>query len=273
MRNERLDWGELVDLYVDNECDDESRSLVEKKAATDAEIRASVDSALRIRNALRELRAAPPKELNERIISAVRDASVSTISAEPSRGLGSGKALRIRFVLGALATVAASVAVVVAVRATRCEVVVPRGVHNVENVVADKPAIIGETARDDAFIRTPSPAGGLPNSVAKRDSQNAFWTKVTLGGDAKESRKEIREIQSKFVELGVRFSKIGANEFRLENIDARRYKSFLDELEQSNALESSSALKEWLDESGDETQSVRVVFISSETRPEQVVEE
>ena len=76
-----IDWEELVDLYVDGECTSEERLTLEEQAAYNSVICAALDSALRIRKGLQELRVEIPKGFSKRLQQALADAQTTGFKA------------------------------------------------------------------------------------------------------------------------------------------------------------------------------------------------
>ncbi|MGN1065729.1 MAG: hypothetical protein ACI4QC_09965, partial [Thermoguttaceae bacterium] len=83
-----INWEELVDSYVDNECSEEERRAIEAKAASDVRVRESIEWARFISKGLGRLRdVETPAELSGRIQKAIESADLEQI-----RGGSSGDA-------------------------------------------------------------------------------------------------------------------------------------------------------------------------------------
>ena len=75
-----INWEELVDSYVDNECSEEERRAIEAKAASDARVRESIEWARFISKGLGRLRdVETPAELSGRIQKAIESADLEQI--------------------------------------------------------------------------------------------------------------------------------------------------------------------------------------------------
>lgn len=255
-----IDWEELVDLYVDGECTSEERLTLEEQAAYNSVICAALDSALRIRKGLQELRVEIPKGFGKRLQQALADAQTTGASRAPECQERSQSVRRAFLNPRIVATVAALVAVVFGTVAI---------VSNQKGSEADVPQperrIAGEATvkiglEANEYIRIPSSIGTNPESVAKRDSQDAFWAIVTVN-ESQQLKKQSGRFQRLCNKLDVRFTKSGNDcEYLLKEAGTQEWKQIAGELAAMGEVAESDALRSWRSQETSEARDVRVVF-------------
>lgn len=257
-----IDWEELVDLYVDGECTSEERLTLEEQAACNSVICAALDSALRIRKGLQELRVEIPKGFSKRLQQALADAQTTGASRAPERQERSQSVRRAFLNPRIVATVAALVAVVfgtVAIVSNQkgSEADVPQPEQRIAREATQKTGLQEEV---NEYIRIPSPIGTNPESVAKRDSQDAFWTIVTVS-ESQQLKKQSGRFQRLCNKLDVRFTKSGNDcEYLLKEAGTQEWKQIAGELAAMGEVAESDALRSWRSQETSEARDVRVVF-------------
>lgn len=257
-----IDWEELVDLYVDGECTSEERLTLEEQAACNSVICAALDSALRIRKGLQELRVEIPKGFSKRLQQALADAQTTGASRAPERQERSQSVRRAFLNPRIVATVAALVAVVfgtVAIVSNQkgSEADVPQPERRIAREATQKTGLQEEV---NEYIRIPSPIGTNPESVAKRDSQDAFWTIVTVN-ESQQLKKQSGRFQRLCNKLDVRFTKSGNDcEYLLKEAGTQEWKQIAGELAAMGEVAESDALRSWRSQETSEARDVRVVF-------------
>lgn len=257
-----IDWEELVDLYVDGECTSEERLTLEEQAACNSVICVALDSALRIRKGLQELRVEIPKGFSKRLQQALADAQTTGASRAPERQERSQSVRRAFLNPRIVATVAALVAVVfgtVAIVSNQkgSEADVPQPERRIAREATQKTGLQEEV---NEYIRIPSPIGTNPESVAKRDSQDAFWTIVTVS-ESQQLKKQSGRFQRLCNKLDVRFTKSGNDcEYLLKEAGTQEWKQIAGELAAMGEVAESDALRSWRSQETSEARDVRVVF-------------
>ncbi len=256
MENNNTNWEELVDLYVDEECSSEERLAVEAELERDDSLRSSVESALRIRKGLAELRVDAPKELDGRLRRALTSATRG-ISAR-RRASSVARALRSP---GVALSSAALIAVAVGAVASR------RGSTEIAPLVPGSRQIVEErsfegSAPSDAsvnFVRIPLSEGTASASVLKRDSQDAFWMVATVSEDQLE--KQTIGFQRVCDKHNVSFTKSGNDrEYLLREARTQTWNQIVGELTDVGEIVESDALRSWREHEDKEARDVRVVF-------------
>ena len=261
-KNIKIDWEELVDLYVDDECSADERRALEAKMELDSSLRLATESALRIRKGLQELRASAPIGFSERLQRALADASAKNVVRT-----------RRSSVLQTLRNprVAASAAALVAVAVGTVGYVSHRGGSKIVSPAVETQLVVnnvpGNTAVPDQeqpnFVRIPSAGGSVPESATKRDSQEAFWTTVTVS-EPQTLRKKMSSFQRCCDKLNVKFTKSGNDcEYLLQEAGTQEWKQIVGELAGIGEIIESDALRNWSDQDNSETRNVRVVFKTS----------
>ncbi|MBR4752818.1 MAG: zf-HC2 domain-containing protein [Thermoguttaceae bacterium] len=261
-KNIKIDWEELVDLYVDDECSADERRALEAKMELDSSLRLATESALRIRKGLQELRASAPIGFSERLQRALADASAKNVVRT-----------RRSSVLQTLRNprVAASAAALVAVAVGTVGYVSHRGGSKIVSPAVETQLVVnnvpGNTAVPDQeqpnFVRIPSAGGSVPESATKRDSQEAFWTTVTVS-EPQTLRKKTSSFQRCCDKLNVKFTKSGNDcEYLLQEAGTQEWKQIVGELAGIGEIIESDALRNWSDQDNSETRNVRVVFKTS----------
>ncbi|MBP5621858.1 MAG: zf-HC2 domain-containing protein [Thermoguttaceae bacterium] len=258
--NINIDWEELVDLYVDDECSADERLALEAKMKDDGSIRLAAESALRIRKGIQELRVSAPKGFAERLQLALADASEKNFVR--TRSTGVTKVLRNpRVAVSAAAAVAVAVGTVGFVSYQNGSKVVP---PTIETRMAESGALPNETTikveEQTNFVRIPSAGGQAPEAVAKRDSQEAFWTIVTVN-EPQTLKKKTSSFQRCCDKLNVKFTKSGNDcEYLLQEAGTQEWKQIAGELTALGEIVESDALRNWSSQEVGETRNVRVVF-------------
>ena len=266
-----INWEELVDSYVDNECSEEERQAIEAKAASDARIRESIEWARFISKGLGRLRdVETPAELSGRIQKAIESADLKQIrggsagdAAGWSRG-GSkpgGKFWQSPKAVGAAATSAA--VLVGALAASFWPGSNDRAVSEPDvqsQMAGTNGAVITPKSEPTVYIRTPGSEGQAPESVAKRDSNEAFWVYVTLS-DEGSLKSRLNEFQGVCNDLDVDFSKKGVEgAYILNGVDGGLWNQISEKLNTFGECSESDALARWQEESPADLHAVRVVF-------------
>lgn len=255
-----IDWEELVDLYVDGECTSEERLTLEEQTAYNSVICTALDSALRIRKGLQELRVEIPKGFSKRLQQALADAQTTGASRAPERQERSQSVRRAFLNPRIVATVAALVAVVFGTVAIVSNQKGSKSdVPQSEQIIAEEATVkIGLEANE--YIRIPSSIGTNPESVAKRDSQDAFWMIVTVS-ESRQLKKQSGRFQRLCNKLDVRFTKSGNDcEYLLKEAGTQEWKQIAGELAAMGEVAESDALRSWRSQETSEARDVRVVF-------------
>ncbi|MBQ9812507.1 MAG: hypothetical protein IJM54_04245 [Thermoguttaceae bacterium] len=258
-KNIKIDWEELVDRYVDDECSADERHALEAKMEVDSSIRLETESALRIRRGLQELRASAPIGFSERLQRSLADASAKNVVR--TRRSGVLQALRNpRVAVSAAALVAAAVGTVEFVSYQSGSKVVSPAVETqfAENNIPGNAAVPVEEQPN--FVRIPSAGGDAPESTSKRESQEAFWTTVTVS-EPQLLRKKTSSFQRCCDKLNVKFTKSGNDcEYLLQEAGTQEWKQIVGELAGIGEIIESDALRNWSEQDVSETRNVRVVF-------------
>lgn len=265
MDHNEIDWDELVDLYVDNECSEEERRLVESRIEQDETVAASVRAARRIREGLLSMRSEVPAGFDLRLQQAIADALEKEARSIPCVAKREDPLKKFFFGPRVWTGIAASLAVVLGGVAyfeisrpdsVAPTVVSPKAKLVMEDTVVDE---VGVKERVP-FIMIPSPEGKIPRSVMKRDTQDAIWVEVVLSDRNSMSRRLVA-FQRLCGKLGVNFIKCGNdNEYILQEVQPRQWKSVAETLELCGDTKLSNAMVGWLEGTNDEPASIRVVF-------------
>lgn len=266
-----INWEELVDSYVDNECSEEERQAIEAKAASDARVRESIEWARFISKGLGRLRdVETPAELSGRIRKAIESADIEQIrggsagdAAGWSRGgsKSGGKFWQSPKAVGTAVTSAAVLVGAVAVSFWPGSNDGPVSVPDVQSQTAGTNGVgITPKSEPTVYIRTPGSEGQAPESVAKRDSNEAFWVYVTLS-DEGSLKSRLNEFQGMCNGLDVDFSKKGAEgAYVLNGVDGGLWSQISEKLDTFGECSESDALARWQEESPADLHAVRVVF-------------
>lgn len=263
-----IDWGELVDLYVDNECSEEERRLLEAQAAKDENVREELDFALRIRAGLSALKAELPNEFGERLQQALENASAPNAPCVRNGSeRASGAAARRK--LGIVAGLAASIAVVLGIGAWNGQRDAGKGVVENGQTAQNETPNLGEgleTKQDEPFIRIPAAIGDMTESVSKSDLESSFWVVVKLDDPAL-TKKRSSEFQRLCGKLDIRFTKSGNDAvYLLKEVSVEQWKQAGEALAGFGGNDLSDALEVWRDGGTDETRDVRVIFRDEEDK-------
>ncbi|MBQ9873436.1 MAG: hypothetical protein IJM30_03140 [Thermoguttaceae bacterium] len=255
---------ELVDLLVDGELSEEAAREAEKAIQADETASAEYAAAIGIREGLAKLRAELPEGFAERLQKAIAESAPQFApTARRAAPAGVWRALKNpRAVAGLAASVAVAVGVVyqTATREKPSPVDVPEGPIVAENSVPPERVVPEDP---DVMIRTPSPAGNLPESVGKRDEQSALWLSVSVAPE-----RELKTAAFEFKRLcdakGIEFVKNGDGEFLLKEVDPSEWREIAEKMNPADARSESRALKSWKEDSS-EPREVRVLFEVAET--------
>ena len=121
---------------------------------------------------------------------------------------------------------------------------------------------VGITPKSEptVYIRTPGSEGQAPESVAKRDSNEAFWVYVTLSDEGL-LKSRLNEFQGVCNDLDVDFSKKGVEgAYILNGVDGGLWNQISEKLNTFGECSESDALARWQEESPADLHAVRVVF-------------
>lgn len=263
MDNTSIDWDELVDLYVDNECSEEERRLVEAQAERDESVAAAIEAALRIRKGIAAMRAELPAGFVTRLQQAIADAPDSAPRVLRA-GLTQKRSLLFsRVTIGAAASVAIVVGSVAFFASASRSIVnepIPRDDGFTMAAAETISAPVADMDAREPYIGIPLSEGGTPESVSKRESQNAIWVDVVLK-ESSNLRKQLGEFQRTLGKQNLNFIKCGNDcEYVLQGVDAQQWEQVAQALGGYGETKVSNALTSWREGKDNAPVSVRVVF-------------
>ncbi len=263
MDNTNVDWDELVDLYVDNECSEEERRLVEAQAERDESVAAAIEAALRIRKGIAAMRAELPAGFATRLQQAIADAPDSAPRVLRA-GLTQKRSLLFsRVTIGAAASVAIVVGSVAFFASASRSIVnepIPRDGGFTMAAAETISAPVADMDAREPYIGIPLSEGGTPESVSKRESQNAIWADVVLK-ESSNLRKQLGEFQRTLGKQNLNFIKCGNDcEYVLQGVDAQQWEQVAQALGGYGETKVSNALTSWREGKDNAPVSVRVVF-------------
>lgn len=281
-------WEELVDRVVDDECADEERRALEEAAERDPEIRAAIDSALRIRELLRRSAGATvPPEFSDRLRLAIErsdfwvEREVERPTVRPAAKASRFGGRRLQWAATSAAVAFAAVALLASsvgdgarwggvetARFDKTEEVAKRANDGESAKIV--PSTSGENVATERSprlpIRTPQNESAVPKT-SPVPYANGFYTRRVL--DSANARRQIAAFLRVCRENGVAYEKFGGDsEFLLTKTtpDARiAILRWLDENVPEIAPRAENNLAETWDLSVEEPENVRVsFFVASE---------
>ncbi|MDO5308422.1 MAG: hypothetical protein Q4G03_02860 [Planctomycetia bacterium] len=267
---QKYNWEELVDSYVDEECSVQEKRAIEERMLVDASVREAIQSAQRIRQALRSFSCVAPPELENRLTEALQNAPAWRKIERRSRVARRSEQARtssfnlmkwVPSVVGG--AVAASLLLGFGYAYHSLHIQPESKQTLVEYTPMSTTVEVVQQPLESPTVMTPSPAN-RPPEAAKRRSDSDFWIVVTLQ-EPQQWRKFTREFQNRCNAESLAFSKFGdGNEYLVEQTTPKQWAELVSWLETLGDTETSAALERWRHSSSTGVRSARVTFLYQE---------